>query len=315
VNPFDYSKEKGKRDWRVCMDNCMKQIKKDKQAERIYVIPDALIEEVKSHPLARPLYFSDIGCFENVPNHFRQRVNGCEQAIFIYCFKGSGYYVEEGKSKTVESGKLLFIAENTPHLYASSKEEPWSILWIHVNGINLSNYYCYQKHTMSLIAVPFEKQNKIRTLFEEIFGILEQGFQFENLLYTYQVLAHILGLFFLSPNYNKLSMRQSGPSIYDSINYMSESLQQQLTLKDLANHSRLSEVHYSYLFKKNTGYSPIHYFLRLKIQRACTYLDISDYPISEISELLGFKDSFYFSRLFHKIMGMSPSDYRKKQKG
>jgi AraC-like DNA-binding protein len=297
------------------MDNRMNQIKKNKQTERIYVIPDALIEEVKNHPLASSLYFSDIGCFENVPNHFRQRVDGCDQVILIYCFKGSGYYVENGKSKIVESGKLLFIPENTPHLYASSKEDPWSILWIHVKGINLSNYYSYQKDTIALIAVPFEKQNKIRTLFEEIFEILNQGFHFENLLYTYQVLAHILGLFFLYPNYNKLSMKETGPSISDSINYMAQSLHEQLTLTELANHSRLSAVHYSYLFKKNTGYSPIHYFLRLKIQKACTYLDISDYTISEIAELVGFKDSFYFSRLFHKIMGMSPSDYRKKQKG
>lgn len=297
------------------MDTSKNQIKKSKQTERIYVIPDALIYDIKKHPLANSLYFSDIGCFENATNHSRERVNGCEQAILIYCFKGSGYYIENGHRKIVEQNTVLFIPENTPHLYASSKDNPWSILWIHVKGRNLSNYYSYHQHTISLIPVPFEKQNRIRTLFEDIFEILEQGFHFENLLYSYQVLAHILGLFFLSPNYNKLSMKESGSSIYTSINYMVESLHETLTLDDLARHSKLSPVHYSYLFKKNTGYSPINYFLRLKIQKACTYLDISDCPINEIAELLGFKDPFYFSRLFHKIMGMSPSDYKKKQKG
>lgn len=297
------------------MDTSINQIKKNKQTERIYVIPDALLNDIKKHPLSNSLYFSDIGCFENAVNHSRERVNGCEQAILIYCFKGSGYYMENGHRKIVEQNTLLFIPENTPHLYASSKDNPWSILWIHVKGTNLSNYYSYQQHTIALIPVPFEKQNRIRTLFEDIFEILEQGFHFENLLYSYQVLAHIQGLFFLTPNFNKLSMKESGSSIYASINYMVESLHETLTLDDLARHSKLSPVHYSYLFKKNTGYSPINYFLRLKIQKACTYLDISDCPINEIAELLGFKDPFYFSRLFHKIMGMSPSDYKKKQKG
>lgn len=291
------------------------QIKRNTKTERIYVIPDALINDIQNHPLANSLYFSDIGCFENAINHSRERVNGCEQAILIYCLKGSGYYIEQGQRKIVEPNTLLFIPENTPHLYASSKDDPWSILWIHVKGRNLSNYYSYEGHMISLITIPFEKQSKIRTMFKEIFEVLEQGFHFENLLYSYQVLSHILGLFFLSPNYNRLSMKGTGSSIHSSINYMIDSLQETLTLEDLARHSRLSPVHYSYLFKKNTGYSPIHYFLRLKIQKACTYLDISDYPINEIAEILGFKDPFYFSRLFHKIMGMSPSDYRKKQKG
>lgn len=291
------------------------QIKKDIQMNQIYVIPNALIHDIKKHPLAHSLYFTDIGCFENAANHMRERVDGCEQAILIYCFKGSGYYIENGQKKLVDSNTLLFIPENTPHLYASSKDDPWSILWIHVKGSNLRNYYSYEKQTMSLIPIPFEKQNKLKTQFEDVFEILEQGFHLENLLYSYQILAHILGLFFLSPNYNKLSMKESGSSIHASINYMIDSLHETLTLDDLARHSSLSPVHYSYLFKKNTGYSPIHYFLRLKIQKACTYLDISDYPINEIAELLGFKDPFYFSRLFHKIMGMSPSDYRKKQKG
>ncbi len=293
----------------------LKQINKNKQTERIYVIPETLINEVKEHPLADSLYFSDVGCFENAVNHSRERLNGCEQVILIYCIRGTGYYIEHGHKKTVTQNTLLFISENTPHLYGSSKDDPWSILWIHVNGLKLSHYYPYQQQTTALIPVPFEKLNNIRILYEEIFELLEQGFHIDSLLYSYQILAHILGLFFLAPNYNKLSMKESDSSINSSIEYMVESLHKNLTLEELARHSKLSPAYYSYLFKQNTGYSPINYFLRLKVQKACTYLDISNLLVSEIAENLGISDSFYFSRLFHKIMGMSPTDYRKKLKG
>lgn len=291
------------------------ELKKSKNLERIYVIPDVIIGDIKEHQLAKPLYFTDIGCFENVKHHYRERVNGCEQAILIYCFKGSGYYMINGQKKIVEKDTLLFIPENTPHIYASTEEDPWSILWIHVKGNNLGTYYSYKEHTISTIHVPLEKQSKIKNQFEDIFEVLEQGFNFESLLYSYQITAHILGLFFLSANYNKLSMKDSGLSISESIDYMIKSIDTNLTLDELAKHSKLSSAHYSFLFKKHTGYSPINYFLRLKIQRACVYLDVSDRPINEIADSLGFKDPFYFSRLFHNIMGMSPSDYRKKQKG
>lgn len=70
-----------------------------------------------------------------------------------------------------------------------------------------------------------------------------------------------------------------------------------------------------HLFKQVTGYSPIDYYMRLKIQRACQYLDLTDYSVKEISKNVGIEDPYYFSRMFSKIMGQSPSDYRKRQKG
>ncbi|MGE7057069.1 helix-turn-helix domain-containing protein, partial [Paenibacillus glucanolyticus] len=77
----------------------------------------------------------------------------------------------------------------------------------------------------------------------------------------------------------------------------------------------LSVPHFTFRFKEATGYSPIDYYLRLKIQLACQHLDLTGQSIKEISHRLGFQDPYYFSRLFKKIMGKSPSDYRDTRKG
>ncbi|HVS95503.1 MAG TPA: helix-turn-helix transcriptional regulator, partial [Puia sp.] len=55
---------------------------------------------------------------------------------------------------------------------------------------------------------------------------------------------------------------------------------------------------------------PIEYFNHLKIQKACQYLLHTELRIKEIACKLGFEDPFYFSRMFHKLMGMSPNQYR-----
>ena len=68
------------------------------------------------------------------------------------------------------------------------------------------------------------------------------------------------------------------------------------------------------LFKKQTGHSPLTYFNLLKMQQACLLLDTTDMKINQICYKIGIEDTYYFSRLFSKIMGMSPREYRKIEK-
>ena len=96
--------------------------------------------------------------------------------------------------------------------------------------------------------------------------------------------------------------------------YMQEHIENKLSLQDLAQHFNYSESHLSLLFQKETGISPINYFIRLKIQKACQYIELTSMKLSEIAIRLGFEEPAYFSRVFTKIIGMSPSTYREKEK-
>ena len=71
----------------------------------------------------------------------------------------------------------------------------------------------------------------------------------------------------------------------------------------------------STMLKQKTGQSPLSYFNLLKIQQACFMLDETNMKVNQISAKLGINDAFYFSRLFCKIMGMCPKEYRAKKKG
>ena len=54
-------------------------------------------------------------------------------------------------------------------------------------------------------------------------------------------------------------------------------------------------------------------FQRIKVSHACYLLDISDDTVAQIASWLGYDDPYYFSRLFKKVMGISPQGYRRER--
>lgn len=79
----------------------------------------------------------------------------------------------------------------------------------------------------------------------------------------------------------------------------------------MADLASMSESSLTRAFKKYTGYSPGNYLIRLRIKKAETLLQREDQRISEVGSSVGFRDSNYFSRQFHRINGLTPRQYRK----
>ena len=93
---------------------------------------------------------------------------------------------------------------------------------------------------------------------------------------------------------------------------MKENIEHRITLQDILDYVGYSSTRFSSLFKIQMGNSPLSFFNRLKIEYACHMLKETDLHINQICFKVGFEDSLYFSRLFSRVMGMSPSEYRNK---
>lgn len=295
----------------------METIQKDEgfYGQRIIVLPRNYLQKVTEHPLINSLYLTDIGHFPEAQFHYRERLEGCDQHILIYCVKGKGWFTIGGSNQQVNQDNLLIIPRGTPHIYGSSDTNPWTIYWLHFLGSHSGHYFHHLLPEFHVFPIALEKATKIVNLFNELYEVLQNGLTLDNMIYASQILPHLMGLIFLMNHDCHLQLKASSQAIDESIQYMAKNLNRNLPLNELANHVNLSVSHYSYLFKNKTGYSPIDYFLRFKIQRACQYLDITELNIETIADKLGFKDPYYFSRFFHQIMGQSPSAYRKIKKG
>lgn len=96
-----------------------------------------------------------------------------------------------------------------------------------------------------------------------------------------------------------------------SIDYIHENYNKDICIPKLAELEHLSASRYYSLFKENTGFSPSEYIIVLRIKRACTLIREEYMTVKEIAAEVGYHDPFYFSRLFKKHMGVSPSEYKK----
>jgi len=90
---------------------------------------------------------------------------------------------------------------------------------------------------------------------------------------------------------------------------------QKLNLDALASQHHISRYYLTHVFKKATGYSPQEYIMLCRISYACQQLADPDQPIRTVAELSGFRDFSNFSRSFRQLVGMSPSEFRRKTLG
>lgn len=91
--------------------------------------------------------------------------------------------------------------------------------------------------------------------------------------------------------------------------YMRDNLTRRLTLEQICHDNHISRSQLMALFKKKTGYSVIEHFNRIKIEEAKAIIRRTDMSFTQISESLGYSSIYYFSRQFHRLSGMSPSEY------
>lgn len=297
----------------------MAKIKSGFMGERAIVLPSSVVDEFKNTDLGSLLHITDIGFYPKAGFHFRKRTKEeANQYVLLYCVEGEGWYELDNQIQRVTANQVFVLPKAKAHSYGSKNKNSWTIYWIHFDGEKAA--FFSEGLDKPLLISP-EKDSRLEDrfkLFEEIFSTLKNGYSKSNLEFSITALFYFFGSLKYLTTYrasNNTSQQQERDVANEAIHFMRENVRKRLTMKEIADFSGFSPSYFSALFHDKTGYSPLNYFIHLKIQEACHYLDFSDMKINQISMLVGFDDPFYFSRIFTKTMGNSPSDYRKKMKG
>lgn len=293
----------------------MAKIKEGFKGERFVYLPEETLKEYSKEPLIGNLYIRKIGFFPKVKYHFVQKEKGVDYAMLIYCTEGKGRYHIHGKTYQIEKNQYIIIPPYVPYSFEADENDPWTIYWIHFRGKLIDSFLPSDPSPKLILSDEHSRQQVRIRLFEETYNSFAMGYIKEYLSYSSMCLYTFLSSFIFqeqfrhigTPNHHELSFSMR------VIHYLQEHVETNLTLQELAEYFKYSESHFSTLFQKETGSSPISYFAHLKIQKACQYIELTDLKLNEIAIRLGFREQAYFSRVFTKVMGMSPSAYRRKE--
>lgn len=296
----------------------MTKIKSGFLGERAIVLPSSIVNELKNDLFTHLLYITDIGFYPNASNHYRLRkTSEANQYVFIYCFDGEGWFDINGLKQKVSSNQFFILPKGKAHAYGTSPLKTWTIYWIHFDG-EQADFFAdgFEKP----FEISPEKDSRIEDrlrMFEEIFSTLRNGYSKTNLHYTSTLFFHFLGSvkFLNSFRSATATETQTRDTTEEAIHFMRENISKRLTLNEIATFVGLSPSHFTTVFKEKTGYTPLNYLIQLKTQEACHLLDFTNYKVNQISQMIGYDDPLYFSRLFTKIMGVNPRTYRAKKKG
>lgn len=273
-----------------------------------FLTPAFMVKELSRHPLTRDCYPTAMGYYPQASGHRMQRPRH-DDNLLLYCVDGRGRLEAGGDHYLIGSGDLALLPQGLTHDYAASRREPWTIYWVHFQGVSTRVFMDYLGYRDGHAVVNAGVSPALLASFNSLLAVRRTGYSSSAFVNAANQLRHLFTQFAMETRRSRA--RRQGSLDLDSIQaYMQDNIREPLELEDLAAVAHLSKFHFSSRYKALTGYSPIKHFLHMKIEYACQLLDSTELSVKAIAAELGYSDPLYFSRLFSKTMGMSPRAYR-----
>lgn len=234
--------------------------------------------------------------------------------LLHYVLEGQGYYYVNDNKYTVSKNQGFLIEPNVVTFYQADKDNPWTYLWIGIDGdkakLYLNSAGLNEKH----LIFTYEKDDSLK---EYVLEMLKHhtmsdsdAFKIEGLLY----------LFFSKlcedrkeiPSMNK--EENTNNYINKAIEFIQNNYHNSIKVTDIANYICLNRSYLTSIFQNNLNMSPQKFLMKFRITKAAELLYNTNLSITNIAYSCGYSDPLAFSKAFKKIKGISPKEYRNTKK-
>ena len=229
----------------------------------------------------------------------------------LYVANGKTHFWFDGREEIVSTGHMVLYKPEEIQKYVYYLEDNPEVFWIHFTGSDVKNILAYHgisldEHVFYCGVLPDYK-----ALFRKIIQELQLcRYGYED--YIASLLNDILLLVDRQRHEQKKATGNVQEQIERAAAYFNENYNTKISIDDYAESLHISTNGFIHNFKQYAGMSPAQYILSLRMVNAQSLLERTTYNIKEISEIVGYENPLYFSRVFKKEIGKSPAQYRKE---
>ena len=232
--------------------------------------------------------------------------------LIHYIISGKGYYKVNDKTYTLTAGDTFLVYPNTEIIYYADENDPWEYAWVGFTGSDaLLILQATDFSTKSPVIYQTALGDRIHRQMLHIYDA--RGNEFEHAVEMTGRLYTMLAIFMHGASKNS-EQNTFATYVQKGIEYISANYSYNITVEDIANYVGLSRSHLFRSFETILGQSPKEYLTDFRMRQACYLLEHSNLSITAIANSIGFDNSLYFSKTFHKFKGMAPKEYRAMHK-
>lgn len=225
----------------------------------------------------------------------------------VYIPSGRGSLDMDGQAYNVEAGSLFLLFPDVRHAYQPDPATGWTEFWVGFRGPQVDALLATGIISSSKPLYQLGQQARLISGFQTIF----EQVRLQSPLYQFRVCAEVLRLLAETLSFERLATQptRSQKIVEQAKAFIEQNISTAFDLDELAAEARLSLSNLNEIFKSYTGMTPYQYGIHAKINRAKEILASGETSVKSISLQLGFDDPYYFSRLFKKKTGVSPSHW------
>jgi AraC-like DNA-binding protein len=274
--------------------------------QRMVVVPRPVVREALARPVTSRLLVTDAGFFPHAARHGRSRPTGASQHILMVCTDGAGWCRTPDGRFAVRRGDAVLVPAGTPHEYAASADEPWTLWWLHATGPDADELASSARAAAGGPLSHLRDAAPLASLVAQVVDALDSG--------TAGGLVRAAGAaWYALAQLIATGRRTPGPApspVEQALEHLRATAPRRTSVAVLAAMVGLSPSQLGALFRRQVGVSPLRYQNDLRMARARELLDSTALSVAAVAQACGYEDALYFSRQFTRTHGQSPTAYR-----
>ncbi|UJF32559.1 AraC family transcriptional regulator [Paenibacillus hexagrammi] len=228
---------------------------------------------------------------------------------------GKGTFTQLDQTYTCTTGDSFIIFPGELFSYEADAHEPWHYVWVALTGRSALPTLSVLGASPANPIISGSNTKKIRHLYRRLFSCFPQtappAVEDMESAGWLRLLLHELANAERNPWPAQSAHESAGHrQVGQAIRYLELQFTQSVSIEQLARTVGYHRTHFCKMFKQVTGYSPMQYLLKIRMERAEQLLATS-MTIDQVAASVGYNDALYFSKLFHKWSGSAPTVFRK----